>query len=53
MPKLAQIQEPVEGHPPAEGHPPLPRSYHHYVGSKAPWHQITDDLEQFAEDVPD
>ena len=36
-----------------EGHPPLPRGYHQYVGSKAPWHEITDDLEQFAEDVPD
>ena len=36
-----------------EGHPPLPRGYHQYVGSKAPWHQITDDLEQFAEDGPD
>ena len=36
-----------------EGHPPLPRGYDQYVGSKAPWHEITDDLEQFAEDVPD
>jgi hypothetical protein len=30
-----------------EGNPPRPTGYHAYVGSKAPWHEITDDLEQF------
>jgi len=27
-----------------EGDPPLPPGYHIFVGSKAPWHEITDDL---------
>jgi len=27
--------------------PPRPTGYHIYVGSKATWHQITDDLQQF------
>jgi len=30
-----------------DGNPPLPRGYHIYVGSKAPWHEITDDLRQY------
>ncbi len=30
-----------------EGDPPRPRGYHIYVGSKAPWHEIADDLDQF------
>ena len=29
-----------------EGDPPRPRGYHIYVGSKAPWYEISDDLEQ-------
>ncbi len=29
------------------GTPEHPPAYHAYVGSKAPWHEITDDLEQF------
>ena len=35
-----------------EGNPPRPQGYHEHVGSKAPWHAITDDLEQFAEGIP-
>jgi hypothetical protein len=34
-----------------EGDPPLPPGYHIFVGSKAAWHEITDDLEQY-ETVP-
>jgi len=30
-----------------EGDPPRPPGYHIYVGSKAPWHEITDDLPQY------
>ena len=30
-----------------EGDPPRPPAYHIYVGSKAPWHEIQDDLPQF------
>jgi len=30
-----------------EGDPPRPEGYHTYVGSKAPWHEITDDLKQY------
>ncbi len=29
------------------GNPEHPPAYHAYVGSKAPWHEITDDLEQY------
>ena len=29
-----------------EGNPPHPEGYHIYVGSKAPWHEINDDLKQ-------
>lgn len=32
-----------------DGNPPLPRGYHIWVGSKAPWHEILDDLPQFEE----
>ncbi len=34
------------------GNPPCPRGYHQYVDSKAPWHEITDDLEQYAAEPP-
>jgi len=30
-----------------DGDPARPEGYHIYVGSKAPWHEITDDLKQF------
>ena len=30
-----------------DGNPPRPRGYHIYVGSKAPWHGIDDDLPRF------
>jgi len=30
-----------------EGDPPRPPCYHIYVRSKAAWHEITDDLEQY------
>jgi hypothetical protein len=30
-----------------EGSPQLPPGYHIYVGSKAPWHPISDDLPQY------
>jgi len=36
-----------------EGDPPRPQGYHIYVGSKAPWHEITDDLEQFDTEPPE
>jgi|TARA_B110000263_G_scaffold215592_1_gene200684 hypothetical protein len=32
------------------GDPPLPKGYHIYVGSKAPWHEISDDLKKFDAD---
>ena len=35
-----------------EGDPPRPRGYHQYVDSKAPWHAIADDLEQYAGEIP-
>lgn len=35
-----------------EGNPDHPAAYHAYVGSKAPWHEITDGAEQF-EGEPD
>lgn len=31
----------------------LPQGYHIYVDSKATWHTITDDLEQFSQDPDD
>jgi len=30
-----------------DGDPTLPPGYHIYVGSKAPWHEINDDLPQY------
>ena len=33
-----------------DGNPELPAGYHIYAGSKAPWHEINDDLPQFVED---
>lgn len=30
-----------------DGDPELPEGYHIWVGSKAPWHEISDDLPQF------
>lgn len=33
------------------GDPPLPPGYHIFVGSKAPWHTINDDLPAYEEDV--
>ena len=36
-----------------DGNPDHPPAYHEYVGSKAPWHEITDDAEQFVEGPPD
>ena len=32
-----------------DGNPTLPKGYHIWVGSKAPWHDILDDLPQFEE----
>jgi len=32
--------------------PKIRTSSHIYVGSKAPWHEITDDLPQFPEGPP-
>ena len=32
------------------GNPSLPEAYHIFVGSKAPWHEITDDSMQYDED---
>jgi hypothetical protein len=31
------------------GHPKLPTGYHIFVGSKAPWHNINDELVQYDE----
>ncbi len=33
-----------------DGDPDRPEGYHIYVGSKAPWHEITDGLKQYEED---
>jgi len=30
-----------------DGDPPRPLGYHAFVGSKAPWHEIHDKLEQY------
>ncbi len=35
-----------------EGDPPRPTGYHIFVGSKAPWHEILDDLKQYNEEPP-
>jgi len=36
-----------------DGDPPHPPGYHIFVASKAPWHDITDDLPQFDAFAPD
>ncbi len=36
-----------------DGDPPRPDGYHIYVTSKAPWHEITDDLAQYETDPAD
>ena len=36
-----------------DGDPPRPTGFHIYVGSKAVWHEITDDLEQYEVWPPD
>ena len=36
-----------------DGNPVRPEGYHAYVGSKAPWHEITDGLKQFDTDPPE
>ena len=36
-----------------EGDPPRPTGYHIYVGSKAAWHEINDDLQQYDTEPPD
>ena len=36
-----------------EGDPPLPLGYHIYAGSKAPWHEIVDDLKQYDTEPPE
>ncbi len=35
------------------GNPPLPTGYHIFVGSKAAWHEIADDLAQYDEEPPE
>ncbi len=36
-----------------DGDPVCPTAYHAYVGSKAAWFEITDQLEQFDTDPPE
>lgn len=36
-----------------DGNPALPPGYHFFVGSKAPWHEINDDLPQYDTTSPD
>ncbi len=36
-----------------DGNPSLPKAYHIFVGSKAPWHEITDDAVQHDEAPPE
>ena len=36
-----------------DGDPRRPAAYHAYVASKAPWYEITDDLEQYETDPPE
>jgi len=36
-----------------DGNPNHPEAYHIFVGSKASWHEITDDLPQYDEFQPD
>jgi len=35
-----------------DGNPTHPDAYHIYVGSKAPWYEITDDFIQYDEAPP-
>jgi hypothetical protein len=35
------------------GDPSLPPGYHIYVGSKAPWHEINDELPKYEAEPPD
>ena len=35
-----------------EGHPPRPPGYHAWVGSKAPWTDVADDLPKYDADSP-
>jgi hypothetical protein len=36
-----------------DGNPSRPEAYHIFVGSKAPWHEITDDCVQYDEADPE
>lgn len=36
-----------------DGNPTRPEAYHIYVGSKAPWHEITDDSPQYETEPPE
>jgi hypothetical protein len=36
-----------------DGNPPCPPGFHAFVGSKAAWHEITDDLPQYETDASD
>jgi hypothetical protein len=36
-----------------DGDPPRPSAYHIFVGSKAPWHEITDQSPQYDEEPPE
>ncbi len=36
-----------------DGNPGHPEAYHIFVGSKAPWHEITDDSAQYDEFQPE
>jgi hypothetical protein len=36
-----------------EGDPPRPPGYHIFVGSKAPWHEIADDLAKYEAQLPE
>ena len=36
-----------------DGNPGHPEAYHIFVGSKAPWHEITDDFAQYEEFEPE
>ena len=36
-----------------DGDPPRPTGYHQFVGSRASWHEISDDLLQFDRRAPD
>ena len=36
-----------------DGNPSLPEAYHIFVGSKAPWHEITDDSARYDEAPPE